>query len=285
MNRILSMGMNGPEVYALQTKLNRSLSGLTPLSVDGVFCARTRVATVAHQRRSGLVPDGVVGPATWVTLPQVLTSESEAEMCCGNVNPMHAASLNSARRAMRAAPATKSAVRVPKLRRASKEEKRRARAVFGQSIDFSTVFLSDQTGINGRPFVIAVPNPSGEVLQIMNIGPEPSPDRMIHELGHVWQSQHHSQAGQFMINAVASQGLAEAVNGLLGGKLYSAYAYVPGAAFGHYGAEQIAQQIMRGEATIIDHVRSVAARKVDACNVASLATPRIQDSRVEGARR
>jgi hypothetical protein len=58
---VLSLGDRGPEVVALQERLNE-LEG--NISVDGVFGAGTRAAVVAFQARSGLRPDGVVGPET-----------------------------------------------------------------------------------------------------------------------------------------------------------------------------------------------------------------------------
>jgi hypothetical protein len=62
----------------------------------------------------------------------------------------------------------------------------------------------------------------------------------------------------------------------------SAYAYVPGKAFGDYAAEQIANAVEHGEAAIVAHVKGVAKGAVDADNVTSLSTARIGDRRVAG---
>jgi hypothetical protein len=160
-----------------------------------------------------------------------------------------------------------------------------ATGVYGSSIDFSTVFVSNKTGIGGRAFVLAVPNPLGKAIQIMNIGLAPSRDTLIHEFGHVWQSQHHSNSAQYMVNAVASQALAEAANLVPGSsKSFSAYGYRPGRPFAEYAAEQIAQQAMNGEAPIIAHMKAVAAGAVDADNVTGLKTPRIEDTSLPGVK-
>ena len=40
--------------------------------MDGIFGGQTRQAVIAFQRRYGLVPDGIVGPATWAYLERFL---------------------------------------------------------------------------------------------------------------------------------------------------------------------------------------------------------------------
>jgi hypothetical protein len=87
-----------------------------------------------------------------------------------------------------------------------------------------------------------------------------------------------------MVNAVASQALAEIANLKSGRTSFSAYGYIPGRPFGDYAAEQIAQQVQRGEAPIIAHVRSVAIGVVDPENVKSLKTPRIEDTSLPGVK-
>lgn len=62
---VLSLGDRGPEVLALQQRLNKANAGL---SVDGVFGPATHAAVVAFQAQSGLTPDGVVGPRTKAAL-------------------------------------------------------------------------------------------------------------------------------------------------------------------------------------------------------------------------
>jgi hypothetical protein len=82
-----------------------------------------------------------------------------------------------------------------------------------------------------------------------------------------------------MSNCVGSQKVAE----LLGGG-NSANAYIPGKPFGEYAGEQIAQQVMRGEAPIVAHVKSMGARSVDPDNVTSLKTFRFEDAGKPGVK-
>lgn len=63
--RILSIGDRGPEVLAVQEKLNDL--GFT-LIVDGVFGRGTMAQVMAFQRSRGLAVDGVVGPKTAAAL-------------------------------------------------------------------------------------------------------------------------------------------------------------------------------------------------------------------------
>jgi len=59
--RLLIMGDRGPEVAAVQKRLNAHGAQLT---VDGIFGLGTRGAVASFQAASGLPPDGVVGPST-----------------------------------------------------------------------------------------------------------------------------------------------------------------------------------------------------------------------------
>ena len=63
----LQRGSSGPEVRALQQRLNE-LGAAPPLAVDGAFGERTHAAVVAFQTARGLAPDGVVGPLTRAAL-------------------------------------------------------------------------------------------------------------------------------------------------------------------------------------------------------------------------
>jgi Putative peptidoglycan binding domain len=56
----LRMGMKGPDVVTLQTRLH--------LLVDGDFGPKTRAGVMNFQVIHGLTPDGIVGPATWGAL-------------------------------------------------------------------------------------------------------------------------------------------------------------------------------------------------------------------------
>src|SRR5215216_5629349 len=56
----LKKGARGPAVAKVQRWLNQP--------ADGIFGRGTRAAVKSFQRRQGLTPDGVVGPATWAAL-------------------------------------------------------------------------------------------------------------------------------------------------------------------------------------------------------------------------
>lgn len=59
----LTLGSTGPNVKLVQSLLNKL--GYNAGLVDGKFGSQTRLAVIAFQRSYGLVPDGIVGPATW----------------------------------------------------------------------------------------------------------------------------------------------------------------------------------------------------------------------------
>lgn len=62
--------MSGSDVAEVQSVLNRA--GFSAGAADGAFGPRTREAVIRFQRRFGLTPDGVVGPATWRVLERFL---------------------------------------------------------------------------------------------------------------------------------------------------------------------------------------------------------------------
>ncbi|WP_218132125.1 peptidoglycan recognition protein family protein [Roseicitreum antarcticum] len=57
---ILRQGSHGNDVRLLQAKLG--------LEADGIFGPETRAAVAAYQKRTNLLPDGVVGTMTWDNL-------------------------------------------------------------------------------------------------------------------------------------------------------------------------------------------------------------------------
>jgi outer membrane protein OmpA-like peptidoglycan-associated protein len=170
-----------------------------------------------------------------------------------------------------------------RLRFLDAKEKALARTVYHGSLDFSRILISDGLGWQGRPFTVATQISTGWHV-VMNMGdlrswsgPPLMPRKLIHELAHAWQSQHHTADPQaFMKNSLACQLGAEAKAKVTGNQV-SAYYYVPGKAFGDYAAEQIAQQVehtytRRGSPTpsVIGVIRSVAPNANSPDNVASL---------------
>jgi putative peptidoglycan binding protein/glycosyl hydrolase family 25 len=69
---VLSQGATGPAVRTLQALC--TARGY-PTAIDGTFGPGTKVQVMAVQRHFGLVPDGIVGPATWAALLGVLGGE------------------------------------------------------------------------------------------------------------------------------------------------------------------------------------------------------------------
>lgn len=66
----VAIGSIGSDVKLVQSVLKRI--GYNPGSVDGVFGAQTQRAVIEFQRANGLVPDGIVGPATFAALEKFL---------------------------------------------------------------------------------------------------------------------------------------------------------------------------------------------------------------------
>ncbi len=165
------------------------------------------------------------------------------------------------------------------LRWLTPTEEAMATSVYGGSLNFSHILLTDAVGGGGRPFTLYVPSPIPFVsgATVINIGPSayatPGSNRglLIHELAHSWQSQHHPNPAQYMVSSLASQAAAAAVGG-------DAYCFVPGKWFGLYGAEQIANQVEKGVPAIVSHVSSVGADAPDLANIASLAVPHWEKS-------
>ena len=73
-NVVLRQGSRGPDVLQLQFILDivsRFYPEVPQVIEDGVFDARTLNSVREFQRRFGINPDGVVGPATWAKLYEV----------------------------------------------------------------------------------------------------------------------------------------------------------------------------------------------------------------------
>lgn len=161
------------------------------------------------------------------------------------------------------------------LRFLDSTEETMATSVYSRSLDYSRILLSNAVGGGGRPFTTYVPSPLPGISggTVINIGPSaydrPGSERdlIIHELAHSWQSQHHPNPAQFMVNSIASQAAAELAGG-------SAYCYISGKTFGEYGAEQIATQVEYGVAPIVSEVASTSRGATNLWNVVSLSLPR-----------
>lgn len=334
MKSTLRFGSSGQAVKDLQAALNARHPQLNPLAVDGLFGPRTFASVKAFQASQGLKADGIVGPLTWGMLdapPPAPVAAYFARCCNGNpethgmrqmVAQAFTAELGAATQNMQPDAAQQKnfgfqlpgavktgglpapgvaatvAAMLKKFRKLTPGQIASASGVYGNSIDFTWVFLSLHTGASNRPFTVVVPLTVlgvGVTAWVLNCGTfAPSNDLLIHELAHVWQSQHHHAKGQFIAASVACQGSARLFNAAAGSthpsvKAHkdhpedypgSAYAYrVPVGSFGDYGAEQIAQMIERNESSIRNWVRATVQHAVDPGNVASLARLSAYDDR------
>jgi hypothetical protein len=306
----LSTGSSGPDVAELQSKLNaRPPSVLPPLNVDRIFGPRTLARVQEFQRNNGLSADGIVGRLTLAKLEAASNIPKRTGVDCGNtgqaippvvqLQEQPPASSQVTRVNLAGSPSLSISGFVPKLRKLTSAEEASARTVYGGSIDFSSVFISDKLGLGNLPFTASTPIIG---RQIMNLGPAafvstPDIDTLIHELAHVWQSQHNDNPTTFMNASIDGQAAAVAANlatALIDPSVkansdfpthfpFSTYAYVRGKPFSEYGAEQIANQVEHREPPIVAHVRSVASGALDSDNRKSLAgSGRIEDRRIPG---
>lgn len=68
--RTLRLGMSGTDVMEIQAMLQKT--GYNPGPVDGVFGPQTQAAVIRFQTANGLVPDGIIGPATYAAMQPYL---------------------------------------------------------------------------------------------------------------------------------------------------------------------------------------------------------------------
>lgn len=329
MPQMVSTGSSGPPVRTLQQALNDSPpTTLALLTVDGIFGPKTAARVREFQGGHGLSVDGIVGPLTWGELLVPVPDVPERGGCdCGN-GAMESLTLAKSlqqdflrAKAAATGPSTTTVSRTflatgfgrpagstgtsgasalnlsnTPFRFLTTSQKNQAKAVYGNSLDFSRIFISNKTGLGNRPFTMAFPD-ENEIVQIMNCGTfTPKHDTLIHELAHVWQSQHHSDPFKFMSNAVQSQGRAVSANSaetfsdpdILLHKdhpvqfPFSAYAYVPGFGLSSYAAEQMANAIEHGDPKLVAHAKGIAMNAVDPDNVSALKRTLISDRRVKG---
>ncbi len=173
-----------------------------------------------------------------------------------------------------------------------------ANRVYGDSLDYSTIFISDTAGLGGRPFTLAV-EVSGIYIQILNCGTFwPGEKTLIHELAHAWQSQHHPARTKFMVNAVSCQAEAAKTNvaaAMIDPALlvetdfplfypYDAYAYHPSQYFVTMAAEQMASAIENEEPAIVAHIKSVAKNAMDPLCLLALNQVNFADHRIAGVK-
>ena len=71
----LRRGTTGPSVVTIQTELNRISQNYPAIPkipvVDGIFGSRTEASVRKFQEVFNLIPDGIVGPATWYALVRI----------------------------------------------------------------------------------------------------------------------------------------------------------------------------------------------------------------------
>jgi hypothetical protein len=309
----LSIGSNGQDVLNIQLALNtRPPSRLPQLNPDGIFGKKTDLRVREFQTNRRLFVDGIVGPQTMAALVGGEQEPTGIRNCCNPENFTMGQQRDIAdffqkdrlksgnqfgfaiRGSSVAAPSTGSGP----IRMLDDTQKSIAVTVYGASLDFSSIFISNKKGLGGRPFTIAFKD-TNQIVQIMNCGTF-APDRktLIHELAHVWQSQHHSDKFRFMVNAVDSQ--AGAVVASTAAALddpivllnvdfpaffpFDAYAYNPGLPFANMAAEQMAKAIENGETAIVSHIKGVTMNMIDSSCVAALSKPGFADRRMPGVK-
>lgn len=303
----LQLGSQGKDVRTLQTRLNARPTTLLPLTIDGVFGMKTLARVKDFQARKGLKVDGIVGPKTWAALPAFDAGVvGPLPALCGNSQTANTG-LNQLIQslfkslpigAFGLTPVAGAVSDNSPIRMLTDVQQAAARNVFGESLDFSRIFLSSRTGLGNRPFTTAFPD-SNQIVQILNLGSfTPANSTLIHELAHAWQSQHHSDPYRFMANSVESQGVAATGNAgetfndpdiVLNGDYpmhfpYSAYAFLPGQAFSSYAAEQMAQAFELGDTGVRAHMRGVGRNTVDSACVTALQSPAVGDRRIAGVK-
>jgi hypothetical protein len=124
---------------------------------------------------------------------------------------------------------------VLKVRTLLPDEIALAKSVFQNTLNYSTVRITNTLGLGERPWTTNSPP-----LYMLNVGPDypnmtTDDDRkrlLIHELTHVWQAQH---LVPITMNSAVHQTLSAINNG---GDVSAAYTYTVGKAWGQYNIEQ-----------------------------------------------
>ncbi len=165
-----------------------------------------------------------------------------------------------------------------------------ARSVFGDSIDYVRVLVSDKLGVGDRAYCeLCYYEPEKQTFgdrvkvpfNILNAGKRDKtsgelwdqyPRQLLHELTHAWQSQHAADPHAYFKNSMKNQALATML-GVQEGNLdmFSAYEFVPGQNLSEYNAEQVARGVgTHRDAKLLAHIRSVRRNFRDAQNEQSL---------------
>jgi hypothetical protein len=116
-------------------------------------------------------------------------------------------------------------------------EREEARRVFGDSLDYGDIRISEALGLGGRPWARC-----GIGIYVIYVGIEGFRDAIapafaptfIHELTHVWQGRNGRTAFDFMLKSAACQCRAF----LTHRDIRAAYRYEPGAPWSRYNVEQ-----------------------------------------------
>src|SRR5262249_28497005 len=142
------------------------------LRVDGIFGSKTLARVKEFQKNNGLRVDGVVGPKTWAKLrARQPVVPPRAGVLCGNGDLANQGMARRNRNGFRsgfvgqAGPAQLDGFAGPpavakisdSFHRLTDDQIATAQGVYGSSIDFSWVFISDQIGAGGRSFTVAIP--------------------------------------------------------------------------------------------------------------------------------
>jgi hypothetical protein len=112
-----------------------------------------------------------------------------------------------------------------------------AKKVFGETLPYGAIYLSNALGLQERAYT--VPHPAKAASYVIHIGVDGFTDAsaaaldrtLIHELTHVWQGVHRAHRLDYIFDSLHKQAQ-------LGS---AAYDYVAGADWSSYGAEQQAE--------------------------------------------
>ena len=103
-----------------------------------------------------------------------------------------------------------------------------ARPVFKDSLPWQRIQVSSDIGVGGRPYTMGRTIKAGSEYYKGMHWVTGGSKVLVHELTHVWQSEHRGHRAAYIIDAVGAQ--------MMYGQ--SAYAYKPGLDWDEYNAEQ-----------------------------------------------